>query len=102
MAIKQLNPYLNFDGTAEKAIRLYENALGARAETVQRFGDIPGMDVPPEHKNRVMHAVLHIGQGTIMISDTQPNSPLAKDSNVHIVMDFDDVKEMNAKFDALA
>ncbi len=102
MAIKQLNPYLNFDGTADKAIKLYESALGAKAETVQRFGDMPGGDVAPEHKNRVMHAVLHIGGGTIMISDTQPNSPVARDSNVQIVMDFDDANEMNRKFDALA
>ena len=28
MAITKLNPYLNFNGTAEKAIKLYESALG--------------------------------------------------------------------------
>ena len=29
MAIKRLNPYLNFNGTADKAIKLYETVLGA-------------------------------------------------------------------------
>ena len=29
MAIKKLNPYLNYDGNAAKAIALYERVLGA-------------------------------------------------------------------------
>ena len=32
MSIKKLNPYIHFNGTAEKAIKLYESALGAKAE----------------------------------------------------------------------
>jgi hypothetical protein len=47
MSIKQLNPYLNFNGTAEKAIRRYESALGAKTEGLMRFGDIPGTTVAP-------------------------------------------------------
>ena len=39
MAIKQLNPYLNFNGTADKAIQLYQSALGAKVDNVMRFGD---------------------------------------------------------------
>ena len=72
MSIKQLNPYLNFNGTAAKAIQLYESALGGKTEGLMRFGDVPGMNVAPEHQNRVMHALLRIGEGVIMISDSQP------------------------------
>lgn len=42
MAIKQLNPYLMFNGTAAQAIALYERALGAKTENLSRFGDAPG------------------------------------------------------------
>ena len=42
MPIKQLNPYLNFNGTADQAIKLYERALGAKTEHIQRFGDMLG------------------------------------------------------------
>ena len=77
MAIKQLNPYLNFNGTAEQAIKLYESALGAKADNVMRFGDQAGMPVAPADKNRVMHAVLKLGAGTVMISDTMPNQPVS-------------------------
>ena len=102
MAIKQLNPYLNFNGTADKAIQLYERALGAKVENAQRFGDVPGMNFPTEHKNRVMHAVLRIGTGMLMLSDTMPDQPAASGGNVHITLDFDDPGEMTKKFDALA
>jgi PhnB protein len=103
MAIRQLNPYLNFNGTAEKAIQLYESALGARAENVMRFGDMQGgMPIAPADKNRVMHAVLHLGAGTLMLSDTMPGAPTATEGNVTVTLDFDDVADMTARFDALA
>ncbi len=82
MSIKQLNPYLSFNGTAAKAIQLYESALGGKTEGLMRFGDVPGMNV--------------------MISDTQPGMPVALEGNVHVCLDFDDVADMTKKFEALA
>ena len=75
MAIRQINPYLNFDGDAAKAAKLYESALGAKIEHISRFGDMPGSDAKPETKDRVMHASLSFGKaGTIMMSDIQPGA----------------------------
>ena len=45
MAIKKLNPYLNFNGTAAKAIQLYEKALDAKAENVMPWPSPEGQ--PP-------------------------------------------------------
>lgn len=101
MRIK-LNPYLNFNGTAEKAINHYERALGAKVETMMRFGDVPEMDVTPENKNRVMHALLQIGEGVLMISDSRPEEPVSVGSNIYVTLHFDDPEEMAKKFDALA
>lgn len=100
MAIRQLNPYLNFDGTASKAIALYEKALGAKVENVQRFGDMPGST--PESKDRVLHAVLKLGAGTVMLSDTMPGMPFTAEGNQHVCLDFDDPNDLAARFDALA
>jgi PhnB protein len=102
MAIRQLNPYLNFDGTAAKAVALYEKALGAKTENIQRFGDVPGMPVAPENKDRVMHALLRLGAGTIMLSDGQPGVPVTAGNNAHVTLDFDDAVDMGHKFEALA
>jgi PhnB protein len=102
MAIKNLNPYLNFNGTAAKAIELYEKALGAKVESVMRFGEARGMDVPPDSKDRVMHASLRLGDGVVMLSDTMPNMPPPAGNNVHVSLNCDDVVDMTKKFEALA
>jgi PhnB protein len=101
MAIKRLNPYLNFNGTAEKAIKLYESVLGARTEGLMRFGDAGKTHA---EKDRVMHALLHLGEGIVMISDTMASDPVADDgkANVHITLDFDDPADMARKFEGLA
>ncbi len=102
MSIQQLNPYLTFNGTAEEAIRLYERALGARTEGPMRFGDVPGTNVAPEHRNRVMHARLTLDAGVIMISDAPPNAAAATETNVHVCLHFEDLADMTTKFEALA
>jgi PhnB protein len=98
MSIKQVNPYLHFDGRAEEAIKLYEEALGARTENVMRYGD----QAPRDQQNRVMHAVIHIGAGVVMASDPPPGVPVAKESNMEVSLDFDDANDMTKKFAALS
>ncbi len=104
MAIKSINPYLMFDGTAEKAIKLYESALGAKAEHVMRYGDSPGVEhcKTEADKARVMHGSLRIDGSVIMVSDGPPGMAMPTDGNVQISLDFDDIADMSKKFDALA
>ena len=102
MAIKRLSPYLNFNGTAAKAIKLYESVLGAKSDNVMRFGDVPEIKATPENKDRIMHAELHVGAGVFMVSDTMPNSSATPGSTVHVALEFEDVSDMTKKFDALA
>ena len=102
MAIKNLNPYLNFDGTAAKALELYQRALGAKVMQVSRFGEAKGMDVPPDAKDRVLHASIQLGEGYVMMSDTMPGMPAPTGNNVHVSLNCDDVADMERKFEALA
>ena len=102
MAIKRLNPYLSFNGTAAKAIKLYEAALGAKVENVMQWNEAPGTKVTPETKDLVMHARLRIGDGVLMISDAQPNQPVTAGTNAHVTLDFDDPTDMARKFEALS
>jgi PhnB protein len=102
MSIKSLNPYLNFDGDAHKAIALYESALGAKAEGVMRFGDMPGQPAPPEVKDRIMHAKLQVGGGVIMISDGPPGRPRVTGNNNYVALHFDDPTATAKTFEALA
>jgi PhnB protein len=103
MAIKKINPYLNFNGDAEQAVRLYERALGAKVEMLSRFGDMPGSTSTPETKDRVMHSTLRLGDGgIIMISDIQPGMPHTPGTNMYVCLDFDDPTDAAAKFEALS
>ena len=101
MAIRKVNPYLNFSGDAAKAIKLYEKALDAKPENVMPWATAPGQQPTPETKDRIMHAVLHIGEGVVMLSDGPPGAPMSAGNNVHVTLDFDDAADMARKFDAL-
>ena len=103
MAVTGLNPYLNFEGTADKAIAHYERALGAKVEGVMRFGDVQGMETPPEHKNLVMHATLVVEGNKLMLSDGHPGSRVIAGDSVYIAIHFSgDLDDMARKFAALA
>ena len=103
MSIRQVNPYLNFNGDAAKAVELYKSALGATVVTMSRFGDMPNENVAPEAKDRVMHASLILGEsGRVMLSDVLPGMPHVPGTNAYVCLDFDDAADMAQKFDALA
>jgi PhnB protein len=100
--MNQLNPYLFFNGDAAKALRHYEETLGAKSEAVMYYRDGPGCDKLPESaKDGIMHSMLYIGGGVVMVSDS-PGVPVTAGSNVQVVLDFDDKDEMVGKFNALA
>src|SRR5690606_16121749 len=90
-----------FKGDAEAAIRLYEKALGAKVEGLQRYGDMPG-HVPDAQKQRIMHALLTVGEARIMLSDLPPDQPGSTGCRVEINLDFDDIDELTRCFKALA
>jgi PhnB protein len=103
MAIQGLNPYLILDGTAEKAIRHYERALGAKVEGIMRYSEMPGDEKPaPAYADKIIHAALHVGGTMLMVSDAGPGSPVASDTNVHVCLQFEGTDGLAEKFDALA
>jgi PhnB protein len=102
MTIKAATPYLILNGRAEQAIAFYQRALGAKLETVQRFGDVD-QSCPVAMKNRVMHAALRVGDALLMMSDGGPNEgALPRNGSVNVALDFDDPDQARRCFDALA
>ena len=76
MATK-LQPYLNFDGTAEEAMNFYKSVFGGEfaGNGIMRMSGAPGTENLPENeKNRVMHVSLPISDGVVlMASDIIPS-----------------------------
>ena len=71
----KLNPYLNFDGTAEEAFKFYQSVFGGEfVGGVMKMGNAPGTEnLKKKEKNRVMHIALPIGKDLLMASDTMPS-----------------------------
>jgi len=102
LSLKTVNPYLNFDGTASDAIALYERALGAKVQFIQRFGEMPGSTFEGADATRVMHATLTIGTGTVMISDSMPGTTLSHGTDIHVCLQYDGTAEVDAHFAAMS
>ncbi|AGC43346.1 glyoxalase/bleomycin resistance protein/dioxygenase [Myxococcus stipitatus DSM 14675] len=102
MAIKSATPYLVFGGKAEEAIAFYSGALGAKVQTLQRFGDMQP-DCPAAIKNWVAHAVIQFDSGaTLMLSDGSPEDKPTPGSSTHVALDIDSAAQGKAAFDALS
>jgi PhnB protein len=100
MPVQKLNPYLQFNGNAAKAIELYERALGATVESVMRHGDMP--NASGKDKDLIMHAALRIGGGELMLSDHGSATQVGPEKNVHVALHLDDVAEAEKMFAALS
>ena len=105
MAIRQLNPYIHFNGEAEAALRFYERALGAKVEVLMRYGEAP-MEVPDSHRERIIHAQLRIGAGVLMLGDAPWHMVVGPGDTVNgaieVALEFTDRAEMDRAFAALA
>ncbi len=65
-----IQPYLNFDGRCEEAIKFYQEALGAEVLMKMHFKDSPDQsNIPPSSKDKVMHSTLRIGESIVMATD---------------------------------
>ncbi len=65
-----IQPYLMFNGRCEEAIEFYRKALGANVEMMMRFKEAPDQSmISPGNDDKIMHACLKIGDGTVLLSD---------------------------------
>lgn len=101
MSIQAATPYLILSGRAERAILLYQRALGARTEMLQRFGEVD-KSCPAARRELVMHAALRVGSALLMLSDGPEETPNpAPRGAVSVALDFDDEAELRRVFDGL-
>lgn len=95
--------YLSFDGNCDEAMRFYEHTLGGKLEKLIRGADTPMRDqMPPEFRQRVMHARLALPGGGLLYAGDCPVGTYEGIKGVSITLDFDTVERARAVFDALA
>jgi PhnB protein len=102
----KIHPYLNFDGKAEEAFLFYQAILGGDfIGGIQYFGEIPGMEIPENEPNRVMHVTLQLKSGVkLMASDIMPSmgQHLTIGNHNYISLDVDSREEGERIFTELS
>ncbi len=65
-----LNAYLTFGGTCREAMSFYAKCLGVELEMISTFAGTPAETyVPPEWRDKIMHASLRYDGVALMASD---------------------------------
>jgi PhnB protein len=98
----QLNPYIFFNGQCEAAFKLYAEVLGGKIVAMMHHAGTPAENqVPPEWRDKVIHARLTVGDKVLMGSDAPPGhfqQPQGFSVNIHV----DEPAEAERIFHALA
>lgn len=98
----QLNAYLIFDGQCEAAFKFYEQCLGGKIEAISRYGETPAAEsVPPEGRDRILHARLVVGDAVLMGSDSPPEQPEVP-QGFYVSIGVDNTEDAERIFKALA
>jgi PhnB protein len=98
----QLNPYLTFNGQCETAFKFYEQCLGGKIEAMFRHTGTPAeQHVPPEWREKIMHARLAVNGEVLMGSDAPPDH-YKEPKGFSVSLQFKDIKEAERVFHALA
>ena len=98
--MKDITPYLTFNGTCRQAMTFYKDILGGDLELMD-FASSP-MDVPDEAKNYIMHAILTSNGVTLMASDTMPNQPVTNGNSVSLSINCQSTDEIDHLFNSLS
>jgi PhnB protein len=101
-----INPYLNFMGNTEAAMRFYQSVFGGSFIAFQRFTEAPGHEKMPEkEQTMIMHASLPMGQtNVLMATDTLESmqQTLVVGNNFYIAINAESEEETTRLFEALS
>ena len=97
-----VNPYLNFDGTCEKAFEFYRSVFGGEFVDFTRFSEMPGPPVPGA--DQVMHVSLPLGDGQVLMGSDVPADmgTVTPGTTTHVSVGPDSAEEGERIFAALA
>lgn len=98
----QINAYLLFNGQCEEAFKFYEKCLGGKIEAMMTHAGTPmESHVPPEWRNKILHAKLVVGNTELMASDAPPGH-YEKPDGFSVSLGLNDPAEADRIFQALA
>ena len=72
----RLDIYLNYPGNCEAAFRFYEQHLGGKVMGMVKHGEQPNPNIPPDWKDKILHAQIDIGETVLMGADIPQAEPM--------------------------
>ncbi len=97
-----IHAYLIFDGQCAEAFRFYAEAIGGELQ-VMPFGDSPECgEIPPEQRDRTLHACLNRDGQLLMGSDTMPGQPYEGVKGCHMSLQATDMAQAERLFQGLS
>lgn len=100
--MSQLDTYLTFDGNCADAMRFYERTLGGKLFLMTNAESPMAAQVPPDRRDRIMHARLDLGGRMLMASDAMMDHPYEGMKGFSLSLVYPTVAEARRVFDALA
>jgi PhnB protein len=100
-----LNPYLNFNGTAEEAFNFYKSVFGGDFVMISRYKDSPPEFRGPESEgDKIMHVSLPIGKNNVLMGSDVPEhyGKAIAGTSVHISITADSKEEADKLFNGLS
>ena len=96
----RINPYLNFAGDCRDAFTFYQSVFGGELELTAHKDTPSAAHVPPEMQDKIMHAILRIGDAVIMGSDA-PMVTANTFSGTYVAVHLDTPEQADRTFAAL-
>lgn len=97
----QLNPYLNFAGTAREAMTFYSEVLGGKLD-LNTFAEF-GMNDDPADAEKIMHGQVTSPSGLILMgADVTSGMEHVEGNNFSVSLSGEDEAELRGYWDKLA
>ncbi|MGE8077526.1 VOC family protein [Peribacillus loiseleuriae] len=98
--MKQITPYLNFNGNAKEALEYYKVIFEGEILGIQTFGEAD-FPTPPEADDRIIHAQFKKDDLFFMVSDTFPGNSIEIGNHISLTVDFEDEAEIQKVYERL-
>jgi PhnB protein len=96
-----VKPYIGFLGNCEAAFNFYKECMNASIEGMLRYGDSPMAG--NGNADKIMHAVLRIGDTIIMAGDSiHEEHPVTMGNNISMALGVDTAEEAETMFAKMA
>lgn len=98
----RLNSYLMFNGQCEEAFTFYAKCLGGKIEAMMQVAGSPAeAHMPPEFRDKILHACLSVGDNRLMASDA-PSDRYEKAQGTYVSIEVGDPLEAERIFSELS